>query len=286
LECPKRLLLITGCNLLAAFDFNFVKCLTLHTNKQQLITLSRNGTVKRLPATSRTCFVHAPLRQHGPRSSPLYSSDSEPSRGKTLVFPWLRQFSVPKLSCQMNFCKMMNFQLTLLSNIFPKPCMSLLLLCLGTILALTCPASCQPSCSPPPHLGLSGWRGSTLQLLYDGPYAVLCRGPRSFTIRVRSWDEMVAVSRLKACMAADATPGSPRRPGRPLGSRPGGLAATKWVSFSDPLVSSPSSSVPPQDRPGTVFLPGEEVFACLGQAAPSQPPQTRYMSRNRHRQRD
>jgi hypothetical protein len=26
-------------------------------------------------------------------------------------FPRLRQFSVPKLSCQMNFCKMMNFQL-------------------------------------------------------------------------------------------------------------------------------------------------------------------------------
>jgi hypothetical protein len=83
----------------------------------------------------------------------LYSSDSEHSRGKTLVFTQLRQFSVHKLSCQMNFCKMMNFQLTPLSTNFPKPCMFLLLLCLGTILALTCPASCQLSCSPPPSSG-------------------------------------------------------------------------------------------------------------------------------------
>jgi hypothetical protein len=60
---------------------------------------------------------------------------------------------VHKLSCQINFCKMMNFQLTPLSKIFPKPCMFLLLLCLGTILAPTCPASCQPSCSPPPSSG-------------------------------------------------------------------------------------------------------------------------------------
>jgi hypothetical protein len=121
---------------------------------------------------------------------------------------------------------------------------------------------------------------SPLQPLYDGPYAVLRRGPRSFTIRVGSRDEVVAVSRLKACTAADATPGSPRRRGRPPGSRPGSLAATKRVSFSDPLVSSPSSSLaPPRDGPGTVFLPGEEVFARPGPAAPSQPPQTRYPSR-------
>jgi hypothetical protein len=52
--------------------------------------------------------------QHGPRSYPLYSSDSEHNRGKTLVFPRLRQFSVPKLCCQMNFCKMMSFQLILI----------------------------------------------------------------------------------------------------------------------------------------------------------------------------
>jgi hypothetical protein len=203
----------------------------------------------------------------------LCSSDSEHSRGETLVLPRLRQFLVPKLSCQMNFSKMMNFQLTPLSKIFPKPCMFLPLLCLGTILAPSCPASCQPSCSPPSCQGPSGRPGST-------PSAALLRGPRSFTIRVRSRDEVVAVSHLKACMAANATPGSPRHGGRPPGSRPGILAATKWVSFSDPLVSSPSSSPAlAHSGPGTIFLPGEEVFARLGPAAPSQPPQTQYPSR-------
>jgi hypothetical protein len=68
----------------------------------------------------------------------------------------LRQFSVPKLYCQTNFCKMMSFQLILLSKFFPKPCMFRLLLCLGTILAQTCPASCQPSCSPPLSSGSIG----------------------------------------------------------------------------------------------------------------------------------
>ncbi len=44
-----------------------------------------------------------------------------------------------------------------------------------------------------------------LQPLYNGPYAVLCRGPRSFTIWVGSWDKVIAVNCLKACTAADAT---------------------------------------------------------------------------------
>jgi hypothetical protein len=90
-----------------------------------------------------------------------------------------------------------------------------------------------------------------LQPLYDGSYAVL---------------------------HCHTMPVSPHRCGRPQGSRPGGLAATKRVLFSDPLVSSPSSSAPPRDGPGTVFLPGEEVFARPGLAAPSQPPQKRYPS--------
>ncbi len=120
-----------------------------------------------------------------------------------------------------------------------------------------------------------------LQPLYDGPYTVLHRRPRSFTIRVGSWDEVIAVSRLKACTAADATPGSLLRCGRRPGSHPGGPAATKRVLFSDPLVSPPSPPVPPRDGPGTVFLPGEEVFACSGPAALSEVPQTRYPSRQR-----
>jgi hypothetical protein len=75
-----------------------------------------------------------------------------------------------------------------------------------------------------------------LQPLYHGPSGGLCCSPRSFTIRVESRDEVVAFSRLKACRAADVMPGGPRRRGRPLGLRPGGPAATKRVSFSDPLV--------------------------------------------------
>jgi transposase InsO family protein len=75
-----------------------------------------------------------------------------------------------------------------------------------------------------------------LQPLYNSPYAVLRRGPRSFTIRVGSRDEVVAISSLKACTAADATPGSPHHRVRPPGPHPGGPAATKQVSFSDPFL--------------------------------------------------
>jgi hypothetical protein len=118
-----------------------------------------------------------------------------------------------------------------------------------------------------------------LQPLYNGPYTVLRRRLRSFTIRVGSRDEVFAVTRLKACTAADATPGNPRRRGRPPGSHPGSPAATKRVSFSDPLVSTPSFPAPPRDGPGTIFLPGKEVFARPEPAVPSQVPQTRYPSR-------
>jgi hypothetical protein len=165
---------------------------------------------------------------------------------------------------------------------FSKICMFLLLLCLCTILAPSCPVRCQLSCSSPPLIWVR--RGSVippLQLPNDGPYAVLRRGPRSFTIQVGSRDEVIAVSHLKACTAADATPGSQHCHGRPPGLHPAGLAATKRVSFADPLVSSPSSPTPPQNGPGTVFLPSKEVFARPGPAAPSQPPQTRYPSHQR-----
>jgi hypothetical protein len=64
-----------------------------------------------------------------------------------------------------------------------------------------------------------------LQPLYDSHYVVLLRGPRSFTIRVGSGDEVVAISCLKACTAADATP----RHGRLPGSHPGSPAKTKRV---------------------------------------------------------
>jgi hypothetical protein len=72
--------------------------------------------LKDCTAASRMRFAHVPPWQHCLRSYPLCFSDSEHSRGKTLVFPRLRQFSVHKLYCQMNFCKMLNFQLTPLSK--------------------------------------------------------------------------------------------------------------------------------------------------------------------------
>jgi hypothetical protein len=61
----------------------------------------------------------------------------------------------------------------------------------------------------------------SVDAIINTPSATLRRplhrpAPRTpaFTIRVRSRDEVIAVSRLKACTAADATPGSPRRRGR------------------------------------------------------------------------
>ncbi len=70
-----------------------------------------------------------------------------------------------------------------------------------------------------------------LQLLYDGPYAVLRHGPPSFTIRVGLRDVVVAVSRLKACTAADATSGSLRHCGRPPGLCPGGPVTKSGSCF-------------------------------------------------------
>jgi hypothetical protein len=246
----------------------------------EMLNISHKQTTAYHPESNGAGFAHAPPWQHGPRNYPLNSLDSEHSRGKTLVFPQLRQFSVHKLSCQMNFYKMMNFQLTPLSKKLSKPCMFLPLLCLGTILAPTCPASCQPRCSSFPFVWVHwGSLVPPLQPLYDGPCTA---APAPSPSESGRGTRRSAISRLKACMAADATPGSPRRSGRPLGSCPGSLAATKRVSFSDPLVSSPSSSVaPPHGGPRTVFRPDEGVFARLGPAAPSQPPQTRYPSRQR-----
>jgi hypothetical protein len=49
--------------------------------------------------------------------------------------------------------------------------------------------------------------------------------------------------------------------------------------FSNLLVSSPS--LQRRNGPRTVFLPGKEVFARQGPAAPSHAPQTRYPSPQR-----
>jgi hypothetical protein len=142
----------------------------------------------------------------------------------------------------------------LLSRICQKPCMFLLFLCLGTILAPSYRRSCQATSSPPPLSGPVGALSShPFSCSTTAPMPSCAAAPCSFTIRVRSRDEVITVSRLKACTAADATPGSLHRCGRPTGSHPGGPAATNQVSFSDPLVSSPSPLVLPRDSPGTIF---------------------------------
>ncbi len=122
-----------------------------------------------------------------------------------------------------------------------------------------------PSWSPQrlPCLGPTRRRHPPPHPLYDSPYAVLCQAPHAFTLQVRQREEIIAVSRVKACMAADATSGNPQRCSRLLGPRaaampaaahPGDPAATKWVSFSDLLVSPPSKQEQLRIRPGTVFL--------------------------------
>jgi hypothetical protein len=54
---PKKSLLIVSHNLLQIFGYNFARCLTSHTNRQQLITLSRMVQSKDCAAASRTLFA-------------------------------------------------------------------------------------------------------------------------------------------------------------------------------------------------------------------------------------
>ncbi len=248
----------------------FQLCEMLNISHKQTTAYHRSRTVqlKGCTAASRTSFAHAPPRRHGPRSYLLCSSDSraqlredtglspaEAVFGAQIVLPneFLQNDELSVDPIVKKFSKTLHVSAPSL----PRHNSS-------TELPSELPAKLL---SAPLVWVRGGGLVPPLQPLYDGPYAVLRRGPRSFTIRVRSWDEVVAVSRLKACTAADATPGSPRRRGRPQGSPPGGPAATKRVSFSDPLVSSPSPPAPPRDGPRTVLLPGEEIFASPGPAA-------------------
>jgi transposase InsO family protein len=65
-----------------------------------------NSKVERLHCRLKDTFAHAPQWQHGPRRYALYSSDSERSRGKTLVFPRLRQFfRCPNCLAKLIFAK-------------------------------------------------------------------------------------------------------------------------------------------------------------------------------------
>jgi hypothetical protein len=139
-----------GRNLHPIFGSNFAKCLTFRTSKQQLITLSRTAQSKDCTAASRTRFAHAPPPRHVPRSYLLCSSDSEHSREKTLVFFPAEAVFGAQIVFPNEFLQNDELSVDTIVKKFAKPCMFLLLLCLGTILAPSCPASYQPSCSPPP----------------------------------------------------------------------------------------------------------------------------------------
>jgi hypothetical protein len=233
-----------------------------------------NGAVERLHRRLKD----VPPRQLGPMSYFMCSSDFELSRGKTLVFPQLNLFLELQLSYLMRSYSLMNLLLILLLKIFNKT--------LDTpVSAFSLPrhncSSSLPSELPAELLSARlVWVRCDgpvllLQLLYDGPYAVIRRGGRSFTLQVGSREEIFAGSRLKACTTADAVPGNPRRRGRPLGKRPSGSAAAKRVSFAHPFASTPLITAPPRNGPRTVFLPRAEVFACPGPAPPSTSPQQR-----------
>ncbi len=90
-----------------------------------------------------------------------------------------------------------------------------------------------------------------LQPLYDSPCAVLCRSP------VPSPSE--SGHGMRSCLSATSRPAQQRTPSLAAHVAaadrhlfPGGPATTKRVSYSDPLVSSPSILSLPRDGPGTV----------------------------------
>ncbi len=116
-----------------------------------------------------------------------------------------------------------------------------------------------------------------LSSLYDGPYAVLRRAPRFFTIRMGERDETVHVQRLKPFTAAAEPAAVPPRRGRPpapptpppadapprgASSSPGPpltpLPPICHVRFTLPPSDQPTArgrenAIPPAEEPGTVF---------------------------------
>jgi hypothetical protein len=170
----------------------------------------------------------------------------------------------------------MSVDTTVYSKIFQKLCMFLLFLCPGTILASSCQASCQPSSSLPPSSGSVGAVSyHPFSRSITAPMPSCAAAPALSPSKLGPGTRLLPLAVLRLARPRDATPGSQRCRGRLPGSHPCGPATTKRVSFSDPLVSSPSPPAPPRDGPGTVFLPSEEVSRCPGLAVPSQVPQTR-----------
>ena len=94
-----------------------------------------------------------------------------------------------------------------------------------------------------------------LELLYDGPYAVLRRCPQYFTIQLGDREEVVSTSRLKPCQSPVTVAAQPRTRGRPRGSGTrSGLPPRR--------LPGPAQTPPAQPEPG-----GEDT------PVPANPPQ-------------
>jgi hypothetical protein len=147
--------------------------------------------------------------------------------------------------------------------------MFLLLLCLGTILAPTCQASCQLSCSPPPLFGSVG-------AAWFHPFS------RSTTAPTRSYAAAPAPSPTESGHGTRWLPSAASRLAWPL--MPGLEAASPWqtAGFTPRrscrnqvgLVFRPTgfftfSSGAATRRSRNCFLPREKVFECPGPAVPS-----------------
>jgi hypothetical protein len=117
--------------------------------------------------------------------------------------------------------------------------MFLLFPCLGTILVASCPVSCQPSFSPAPSSGSIVAASSHLYSRSSTTPTLFCAaGPAPSPSKLGPG--------MRSSLSAVSRPARLRTPslagrGRPQGLHPSGPAATKQVSFSDLLVSSPSS---------------------------------------------
>ncbi len=191
---PKRSLLIVGHSLLPTFGPNFVKCYTFRIQTtayhpesncavERLYRRLKDALSARATAATWSCGVTFVLL--GRRAQPREDTGLYPAEavfGALIVLPnefsQGDEFSVDVI--------VLNFKKTL-----DDPPFSL--------------SRHNSSAQLPAEL--LRWGGVVPPL--HRPYAVLRLGPCSFTIRVRSRDEVVSVSRLKACTEADAMPGSP-----------------------------------------------------------------------------
>ncbi len=138
--------------------------------------------------------------------------------------------------------------------------MFLPLLCLSTILALTCAASCQPSCSPPPSSG-------SVRMTWFRPFSRSMMAPTRSCAAAPAPSPSESAHRTRWLPSASLRHAWPRMPcltARVAAAdrRTCGLAATKRVLFSDLLVSS---SAPPRGGPGQFSYPARRFLHARDQ---------------------